>query len=116
MHQYILYYAADAIVISNGPGTVSLKPVFDKFYGKLPILGIGLGFLAISNFLNLELLDLIPAYNGSNFPVIEQTNNRIWQTAMNIDQLVVPDSLSLNLSRKYFDLKSDLLAGFSIKT
>ena len=116
----IINLRADAIVISNGPSRVEevapfLKPVFDKFYGKLPILGIGLGFLAISNYLNLELLDLIPAYNGSNFPVIEQTNNRIWQTAMNIDQLVVPDSLSLNLSRKYFDLRSELLAGYSIK-
>jgi carbamoyl-phosphate synthase small subunit len=31
---------------------------------------------------------------------------------MNIDQLVVPDSLSLNLSRKYFDLEVRFISWF----
>ena len=69
----IINLRADAIVISNGPSRVEevapfLKPVFDKFYGKLPILGIGLGFLAISNYLNLELLDLI-SITATVFPI-----------------------------------------------
>lgn len=110
----------DAIVLSNGPSAVSevkaaLKPIFDRFYGEIPILGIGLGFLALSDYLDLELFDLKPAYNGSNFPVIDQTSNHIWQTAMNIDQLVLPENIALNFSRVYYDLKSDLIAGFAVK-
>lgn len=110
----------DAIVLSNGPSDVkeirnALKPMFDYFYGKLPILGIGLGFLTIADYLDLELFDLVPPYNGSNFPVIEQSTNKIWQTAMNIDKLVLPENISLNFSKVYYDIRSDLIAGFSLK-
>lgn len=39
----------EGIIISNGPGKPEevinqLTPVLDHFYGKYPILGIGLGF------------------------------------------------------------------------
>lgn len=110
----------DAIVLSNGPSNPreiknALKPLLDKFYGKLPILGIGLGFLALADYLNLELLDLNLPYNGSNFPVIDQNSNHIWQTAMNLGQLVIPENMSLDFSNIYYDIKSDLVAGFSLK-
>lgn len=110
----------DAIVLSNGPSDVKeirndLKPLFDHFYGKLPILGVGLGFLTIADYLDLELFDLTPAYNGSNFPVIEQISNKIWQTAMNVDKLVLPENISLNFTKVFYDIKSDLIAGFSLK-
>ena len=50
--------------------------------------------------------------NGINYPVIEQNTNTIWQTSMNIDQLVLPDSIKMNMNREYFDLHSELMAGF----
>lgn len=110
----------DGIIISNGPGqyfevSKFLQPILQKFYGKLPILGIGLGFLAISDFLNFEILDLPYPYNGSNYPVIDQNSNVIWQTAMNISQLIMPQNISLDLNEEFFDIHSELLAGFASK-
>lgn len=107
----------DGIIISNGPGKPEeilpkVVPVLDRFYGKYPILGIGLGFLVLSDYLNLELVKLPQEYNGINYPVIEQNTNTIWQTSMNIDQLVLPDSIKMNMNREYFDLHSELNAGF----
>ncbi|GAA3636454.1 carbamoyl phosphate synthase small subunit [Lactobacillus hamsteri] len=109
----------DGIIISNGPGKPkeALKYVndtLDHFYGKYPILGIGLGFLVLSDYLNFELVDLPQEFNGINYPVIEQNSNKIWQTSMDIDQLVLPDSVQINMNQEYFDLHTELLAGFAI--
>lgn len=110
----------DGIIISNGPGQPDeilkvIKPVLDHFYQKCPILGIGLGFLVLSDYLKLELVDLPQEFDGINYPVIEQNSNVIWQTAMDIDQLVLPDSVQLNMSQEFFDLHTELLAGFTME-
>lgn len=107
----------EGIIISNGPGkpeelASKLNPILDHFYGKYPIFGIGLGFLVLSNYLDFELVNLPQEFNGINYPVIEQNTNTIWQTSMNIDQLVLPDSVKMNMNRVYFDLHSELMAGF----
>lgn len=118
--QDILNLKPDGLVISNGPGTATevkkgLAPLFDEFYGKLPILGIGLGFLAICDYLNIELIDLPKPFNGVNYPVILQNSNTIWQTAMNIPQLALSENGGINFTETYYDLHSDLLAGFYLK-
>lgn len=107
----------DGIIISNGPGQPdeilkAIKPALDHFYQKCPILGIGLGFLALSDYLKLELVNLPQEFDGINYPVIEQNSNTIWQTAMDINQLVLPDSVQLNMNQEFFDLHTGLLAGF----
>lgn len=107
----------DGIIISNGPGNPDevlpiIKPVLDHFYQKKLIMGIGLGFLVLSKYLDLELVDLPREFNGINYPVINQNSNRIWQTAMTISQLVLPDSVQIPMDQKYFDLHTELLAGF----
>lgn len=107
----------DAIILSNGPNDPSalrpvIKPLLDKFYGKLPILGIGLGFLLISDYLDFDRTNLIPAYNGSNYPVINQNTNQIYQTAINLGQLVEPDSISLPMAEILRDINSNLVAGY----
>lgn len=109
----------DGIIISNGPGKPEevlhlIKPVLDNFFQKIPILGIGLGFLTICEYLKLELVKLPQEFNGINYPVIEQNSNSIWQTSMDIDQLVLPDSTQINMDQEYFDLHTELLAGFSL--
>lgn len=110
----------EGIIVSGGPGKVeevkaNLKPIFDAFYGQYPIWGIGLGFLVLSDYLNFELVNLPEAFNGTNYPVIDQNTNRIWQVAMNIDQLILPNSVQMKMEKEYYDLHSDLLAGFSNK-
>lgn len=107
----------DGIIISNGPGKPdevlkTLRPVLAASYKKYPILGIGLGFLALSDYLKMELVNLPQAFNGPNYPVIEQNSNQIWETTMNIGQLVLPDSTPNNFSKEYFDLHTELLAGY----
>lgn len=110
----------DGIIISNGPGQPdeilkAIKPALDHFYQKCPILGIGLGFLALSDYLKLELVNLPQEFDGINYPVIEQNSNTIWQTAMDINQLVLSDSVQLNMNQEFFDLHTELLAGFTME-
>ncbi|WP_281827968.1 MULTISPECIES: carbamoyl phosphate synthase small subunit [Lactobacillus] len=110
----------DGIIISNGPGQPdeilkAIKPALDHFYQKCPILAIGLGFLALSDYLKLELVNLPQEFDGINYPVIEQNSNTIWQTAMDINQLVLPDSVQLNMNQEFFDLHTELLAGFTME-
>lgn len=110
----------DGIIISNGPGEPDevlsvLSPILNKFYKKLPILGIGLGFLAISQYLKLELVKLPQSFNGINYPVIEQNSDKIWQTSMDIDQLILQDSVKFNMNQEFFDLHTELLAGYTIE-
>lgn len=69
----------DGIIISNGPSQAKevlpyLRQILDEYLGKLPILGVGLGFLAISAYLDLSLVDLPQYQNGTNFPVIGQSS------------------------------------------
>lgn len=109
----------DGLILSNGPGTSSevlksVKPILDIFYQKLPILGIGLGFLTLSEYLDFELINLPQSFNGINYPVIEQSSKTIWQSSMNINQLVLPDTIVENMDQKYFDIHTELLAGFTI--
>lgn len=110
----------DALIISNGPGKANevlpiIQPILDYFYKKMPILGIGLGFLVLSDYLGLELVDLPQEFNGINYPVIEQNSSQIWQTSMDINKLVLPDSIQINMNREYFDLHTELLAGFELE-
>lgn len=110
----------DALIISNGPGKASeilpiIRPILDYFYKKMPILGIGLGFLILSDYLGLEIVDLPQEFNGINYPVIEQNSGQIWQTSMDINKLVLPDSIQINMNHEYFDLHTELLAGFELE-
>ncbi|WEV40674.1 carbamoyl phosphate synthase small subunit [Lactobacillus sp. ESL0681] len=107
----------DGIIISNGPGKVAevkteLTPILTYFYRQLPIWGVGLGFLVLSDFLNFELADLSEEYNGTNYPVIELHSRKIWQVAVNIKQLISLDSSKV-LDQQYLELHSNLVAGFS---
>lgn len=110
----------DGIIISNGPGKPeealkTLRPILDTFYEQCPILGIGLGFLTLGDYLKMELVDLPEEFDGTNYPVIEQNSSQIWQTSMNIDQLILPDSIQVNMNKEYFDLHTELLAGFTME-
>jgi carbamoyl-phosphate synthase small subunit len=63
----------DGIIISNGPSQAKevlpyLRQILDEYLGKLPILGVGLGFLAISAYLDLSLVDLPPVPERDQFP------------------------------------------------
>ncbi len=108
----------DGLILSNGPGSVSevktaLTAILKTFYGKIPIMGIGLGFLILSDYLNFKLTPLNPPFNGNNYPVIETKTSQIWQTAMNIQKLVSGPDLTDDLTQTYFELHTHLLAGFT---
>ncbi len=113
----ILNIRPDGLIISNGPGKISdLKINFTDIIGALsltiPIMGIGLGYLALSNYLELELTTLRPNYIGSNYPVINSNTKEIWQTAMNIQQMVTKIPEAMKFSESFTDLHSDLVAGY----
>lgn len=115
----ILNLRPDGLIISNGPGKlsdlkVSYRHIVEALQKTIPILGIGLGNLILSNLLDYEIVDLTPAYVGTNFPVINQRSQEIWQTAMNLQQIVkeIPTDEAEQMSEVYQELHQNYNAGF----
>ena len=115
----ILNLRPDGIIISNGPGKlesikVDLEEIIKALQSTIPIMGIGLGYLVLSKFLNLQINDLRPNYIGSNYPVLNTSNSEIWQTAMNIQQIAsVPEITdNVSFSEQFIDLHQNYLAGY----
>ncbi len=115
----ILNLRPDGIIISNGPGklesiNVDLEEIIKALQSTIPIMGIGLGYLVLSKFLNLQINDLRPNYIGSNYPVLNTSNSEIWQTAMNIQQIAsVPEITdNVSFSEQFIDLHQNYLAGY----
>lgn len=115
----ILNLRPDGIIISNGPGKINsikvdLVEIIRALQSTIPIMGIGLGYLALSQFLNLEIVDLRPNYIGSNYPVLNTSTSKIWQTAMNIQQITKqPETVDVvNFSERFVDLHQNYLAGY----
>jgi carbamoyl-phosphate synthase small subunit len=83
----IMKYKPDGIFFTNGPGSpyinTSLIELVKELKGKVPILGIGLGFHIICVAYGLEALRLSSGVAGSNIPVLELSSGKILITSQN---------------------------------
>jgi len=77
----IRFLKPHGLFISDGPGypgdTETVVKLIRVFLGKIPVLGIGLGFLAIANTYGANIVRMKNGHCGSNYPVKSIYSKRI---------------------------------------
>lgn len=95
----ILGAKPDALVVTPGPGdpaeNTALIAVLRELWGKLPMMGIGLGHQLLALAAGAQTVKLHHGHRGSNQPVKDLRAGRVYITAQNhgyaVDAATLPD-------------------------
>ena len=83
----ILAMQPDGVFISDGPGNPQAVPyavdTIRVLIGKIPIFGVGMGHQLIALAMGAEVIKLPYGHRGSNHPVKNLLNNRVYITTQN---------------------------------
>lgn len=83
----ILKYKPDGLFISNGPGDpTKLEEVVNtikSFIGKIPMLGVSLGFELIGLAYGIDIVKMKCGHHGSNYPVKNVITGKVEITTQN---------------------------------
>lgn len=83
----ILAMQADGVFISDGPGDPQAVPYAVEttraLIGNIPVFGVGLGHQLIAMAMGAEVSKLAYGHHGSNHPVKNLLNNRVYITTQN---------------------------------
>ncbi len=93
----ILDLEPDGVFISDGPGDpqalLSIQETVKGLLGKVPIFGVGLGHQVIALALGAQIFKLPHGHRGTNHPVRNLINNRIYITTQNHGYAIEESSL-----------------------
>lgn len=93
----IIALCPDGLVISNGPGNPDDAPevieTIKSLKGKIPIMGICLGNLAICRAYGAEIYKMKPGHRGGNHPVKDLESGKLITASQVHDYAAVPESL-----------------------
>lgn len=88
----------DGVVLSEGPGDpMEYKDAIGeikKIFGKIPVLGIGLGHELLALAAGAQTVKLPYGHHGGNQPAREISTGRVFITAQNHGYAVLPESLN----------------------
>lgn len=94
----ILALQPDGVFISDGPGTPLALPYVVEttraLIGRIPIFGVGLGHQLIALALGAQVARLPYGHRGSNHPVKNLQNNRIYITTQNHGYTIEENSIT----------------------
>ena len=101
--EIILAGQPDALVVTPGPGdprdNAALIDTLRALWGKLPMLGLGLGHQLLALAAGAEVVKLKYGHRGSNQPVKDTRDGRVYITAQNhgyaVDAATLPDGAQL---------------------
>lgn len=83
----LLALKPDGIFVSDGPGDPGAVPyviqTIRQILGKVPLFGVGLGHQTLALAMGAEVRKLEHGHRGSNHPVKNLTNNRVYITTQN---------------------------------
>lgn len=115
----ILELGPDGILLSPGPGDPEILDyvveTVKKLVGKKPIMGICLGNQLLARAFGGKTFKLKFGHRGSNHPVRDLTNGRIYITAQNHGYAVDPDSLKDGLEVTRINLNDGTVEGLRHK-
>lgn len=108
------------VLFSNGPGDpkecVEAIELAKVLKGKLPLFGICLGHQILALSLGADTYKLKFGHRGSNHPVIDLRNNKVFMTAQNHGYAVKIDSLTGDMALTHLNVNDDTVEGMcSIK-
>ena len=118
--QDILKHKVKALIVSNGPGNpahskVSIQ-VVRSLLSKLPIMGICLGHQILALAMGAKTYQLPFGHRGSNHPVKDKLNKKIYVTSQNHGYAVKADSLPPHTALTHINLNDGTLEGFVSET
>lgn len=118
--QKILADKPDMIVLSNGPGDPahqleSIKIVQDFLNAKIPIFGICMGCQILALALGAKTYKLKFGHRGSNHPIKDFLQNKIYISSQNHAYAIDPKSLAKNIKLSHINLNDQSLAGIFSK-
>ncbi len=114
----ILSLGADAVIFTEGPGDPKeCKAIADeiaKLFGKVPMLGIGLGHQLMALSQGADTVKLPYGHHGSNQPAKVVGTARTLMTSQNHNYVVAKDSIK-NGEISYFNLNDGTVEGIDYK-
>ncbi|QGT99668.1 Carbamoyl-phosphate synthase small chain [Candidatus Syntrophocurvum alkaliphilum] len=94
----IMSLKPEGVFISDGPGDPeAIKSVIETtrdLIGKLPIFGVGLGHQVLALALGAKTFKLAYGHRGTNHPVKDLSNNRVYITTQNHGYAVLESSIN----------------------
>ncbi|WP_343126632.1 glutamine-hydrolyzing carbamoyl-phosphate synthase small subunit [Buchnera aphidicola] len=116
----ILLLNPSGILLSNGPGDPrtcleSIKQIKKLLLYKIPIFGICLGHQILALAAHAKIIKMKFGHHGSNHPVKNLINNRIFITTQNHNYTIDPNSLNSNIKITHVSLFDQTIQGISLK-
>lgn len=110
----------DALLLSNGPGDPKdchpAIALVKELFGKLPIFGICLGHQIIALALGADTYKLKFGHRGSNHPVIDLRNGKVYMTSQNHGYAVTKESIHEHMQLTHLNVNDDTVEGIASKT
>ena len=116
----ILSLNPDGLILSPGPGNPdaagNVIDTIRSLTDKVPMMGIGFGNLLISRAFGAKTYKMKFGHRGTNQPVLELENGRVYITAQNHGFAVDPDTLRDGIEASFININDGSVEGLKHKS
>ncbi len=111
----VMSHQPDFVMLTNGPGdpsrVVDAVTTVKELIGKVPLIGICMGHQILALALGAKTYKLKFGHRGSNHPIRDSFNNRVYVSAQNHGYAVDEKSLPQGISVSHVNINDNTVAG-----